>query len=107
MNSTEKTLILQENNSFVNELETINTPEELQALLAKYDIELSLNEVHLLIAEASTAKDKLSEKDLDKISGGAIPIIALQSIAAKIGTWGIKTITSWAISKALSNITGL
>lgn len=102
MNYAEKIQALQESGTFEQELAKVNTPEEMQALFATYEIELTLDEIRELVAEAVKMNGELSEGDLDNVAGG----IAWVAVAGKVGVWALKTVASWAIGKVLSKVTG-
>ena len=92
---------LQESGTFEQELALANSPEDLQKLFAKYDIEMTMEEVHDLLASASKMNnDELSAEDLDDVAGG----VAAWVLVA--GKWVLKTVASWLIGKALNKITG-
>ena len=102
MDNAAKIQALEQSGTFEQELAKVNTPEEMQALFASYGIEMTLEEVRAMVAEAvkmNEAQDgELSEEALDNVAGGVWYVV--------VGKWALKTVASWAIGKILSKITG-
>lgn len=64
---------LQDNEAFVQAMAMVNSSEELQEVLKKHGIELTIAEIEELVALASQqGEGELSDADLDDISGGAL-----------------------------------
>jgi hypothetical protein len=102
MDNAAKIKALEENGAFEQELAKVNTPEEMQALFANYGIEMTLDEIRAMVAEAVKMNEseggELNEEDLDNVAGGVWYVV--------VGKWALKTVASWAIGKVLSKITG-
>ncbi|MBQ6999501.1 MAG: hypothetical protein IJN67_00470 [Oscillospiraceae bacterium] len=63
------------NEAFKAEAQTLKSLDELQKLLAKYEVQLSMDEVKELCAEIAEAakvndNDELTEDALDNVAGG-------------------------------------
>lgn len=93
MTKNEKLVMIFQNEEFKHESQGMKTAEDLQKLLAKYGLELTMDEVYGLCAQiACSQKDgELDEEDLETVSGGA----AWVAVAA-IGL-GVVCIGSFAI----------
>ena len=71
---------------FVKELFSKETPEEVQALLAANDIELSIDEIVKLreILEKKLQQEEngeeISDDDLEDVSGGVFDLIAIGTV---------------------------
>ena len=90
---------LQNSETFEKELANVSTPEEMQQLFSNHGIEMTIEEIRDLVAEASKLNnDELSAEDLDDVAGGVWYVA--------VGKWVLKTVASWAIGKLLSKATG-
>lgn len=58
---------LEQNEDFKQSLANVSTPEEVQALMAQYDIEVSIEEINDMI---EMPDGELQESDLEDVSGG-------------------------------------
>lgn len=58
---------LEQNEDFRQSLANVATPEEVQALMAQYDIEVSIDEINDMI---EMPDGELLESDLEDVSGG-------------------------------------
>ncbi len=71
---------------FVKELFALETPEEVQAVLADNDVEISVEEI-LKIRELLIKKEngELSDEDLEEVSGGLVQVITHATIVLVMG----------------------
>ena len=90
---------LQNSETFEQELAQVNTAEEMQQLFSRHGVEMSLEEVRELVAEAAKLNDnELSAEDLDDFAGGVWYVV--------VGKFVLKTVASWLIGKGLKKLTG-
>ena len=88
-----------QNSNFAEELDKICTPEELQGLLAKHGIEMTMDEIdELMVCAAKQNSGELSAEDLDDVSGGA-------AWYWEVGKFVLKVVGSWVINKLLDKTT--
>lgn len=69
----EKMNMLFKNEGFTAEAKGITTVEEMQKLMAKYEVEMSEEEIHemcRIIANQIEGEEELSENALDSVAGG-------------------------------------
>jgi lactobin A/cerein 7B family class IIb bacteriocin len=82
-----------ENNEFVQSILELETPEEVQAALAKEDVDISLEEVqqiYNILANHTAGDQELTEEELESVNGGIIIAMILAFIAfLAIGTTAI------------------
>lgn len=74
MDKNSKLMEIFNNEQFKSEAKSLTTAEDLQALLAKYDLDLTLEEVHGLCASIACnmkADDELDVEDLEYVTGGS------------------------------------
>ena len=73
MDVMKKLEALQDNEAFVQEMAMVNSSEELQEVLKKHGVELTMAEIEELVTLVSKQSEgELSDADLDDISGGVI-----------------------------------
>ena len=96
------------NESFVRELLDKETPEEVQALLATKDIDLTIDEINALkkfvLKKLEQAKDgndvEMDDEDLGDVSGGILPIV-FAAIPLAIGlAFVVPTVTAGVVLAA-------
>ena len=83
-----------ENEQFKAAAEELTTVDELRELLAQYGLELTLEEVGSLCAQAIVGmKDgELDEADLEDVAGGTGLVTTGVRIGGKVVSWLIKNI---------------
>ena len=104
MSMIEKLEALQNKDTIQQELAAVETPEEMQELLAAHGIQLTLDEVKALVKEAASLNAELDESDLENAAGGVA--VTVGAAVCVTGLWALKTLASWAIDKILSKATG-
>ncbi len=85
----ERIKVLFSDEAFVKELMALETPEEVQALLAENEIDLSVEEIKQLNEFLSEhAGEELTEEDLENVAGGfldcALLAIALAAVVCGV-----------------------
>ena len=72
MNKTEMLTNLFQNEEFKKDAAELTTAEELQALISRYGVALSMDEVHNMCGQIAQQmnQDELTEEDLENVSGG-------------------------------------
>ena len=72
MNTNEKLAEIFENEQFKLEVQNVEIPEDFQALLAEYGLEMTLEEVNELFEQAAAYVNagELSEEELEDVAGG-------------------------------------
>jgi lactobin A/cerein 7B family class IIb bacteriocin len=73
-----------ENQEFVQSIMELETPEEVQAALAKEDLDISLEEVqqiYNILANHVVGDQELTEEELESVNGGMIIAMILGFIA--------------------------
>lgn len=95
---------LENNESFLRELDAISTPDELSGLLKGYGVELSRSEMNAIFAQASVLScgDELDDETMDMVAGG----VAWAALAGKVGWWLVKTVAVWAVKKGVQKVMG-
>lgn len=66
---------LLEKEEFLGKLNTVESDEECQKLFAEYGVELSIEDIQLMVkesAKASNEKGELSADELENVSGGSV-----------------------------------
>ena len=80
MDKNDKLVEILGNEQFKAESKTLTTAEDLQTLFAKYDLDLTMDEVYHLcasIACSMKSDDELDAEDLEYVAGGiAWPVVA-------------------------------
>lgn len=90
---------LQNSEAFVQALDNISTPEQMQKLLAMHGVEMTLDEVRDMVASAvKLTNDELSADDLENVAGGAWYI--------EVGKFVLDQVGKWFVKKVLDKVTG-
>lgn len=90
---------LQNSEGFVQALDNISTPEQMQELLAKHGVEMTLDEVRDMVANAvKLTNDELSADDLENVAGGTWYI--------EVGKFVLDQVGKWFVKKVLDKVTG-
>ena len=90
---------LQNSEGFVQALDNISTPEQMQELLAKHGVEMTLDEVRDMVANAvKLTNDELSADDLENVAGGTWYI--------EVGKFVLDQVGKWFVKKFLDKVTG-
>lgn len=94
MTNEAKIQALMESPEFAQEMATLETPEQLQALLARYGVEVSMDEVEGAAAYVAAHSGELSADDLDDVAGGYVICNPLPTypkwllvLIARFGKW--------------------
>ena len=95
MSNEAKIQALMESPEFAQEMATLETPEQLQALLARYGVEVSMDEVEGAAAYVAAHSGELSVDDLEDVSGGCILLPRrypkwLLDLIRRFGQWIVK-----------------
>lgn len=94
----EKIKSLMSQQEFVDKLLACEEPEQVQALFAENDVELSLEEVKAIgqgLAAMSESDGELSEDDLEGVAGGVAVSTVLGVISGAI-TVGVQITRNWS-----------
>ena len=83
MNTNEKLAEIFENEQFKLEVQNVETPEDFQALLAEYGVEMTLEEVEQFCEQVAVCmqQGELSEEEMEDVAGG-VPWVL---VAAAVG----------------------
>ena len=88
--------------SFIRELDTAQTREQIQEIYRKHGVELSREEVDAFLAVATSDGAELDETALETVAGGAYWTAArVFSAAWNVFTWGAKG--AWNLGKKFAN----
>ncbi|MBR3630965.1 MAG: hypothetical protein IKN55_10930 [Oscillospiraceae bacterium] len=107
MNNVEKMKALMEDEAFVKELLTTDSPEEVQAKLAAKDVELTIEEIEAfgrMLTDVSSGK--LSEEQLRQMADGELSDSDLAEVAGG-EVDGMITVGKWVLAIAIPVCIGL
>lgn len=100
MDKYEKLEALQNNEAFALELDKVESPEQMQALLTAHGVELTLDEVcDLVVNSVKMNGDELSAEDLENVSGGSWYWDVLKFLGKEVAKWAIKKGLDWVYDK--------
>lgn len=87
---------LLEKEEFLEKLKGVNTDEECQKLFADNGVELSIDDIRMMVEESAKAAKtgELSDEDLDNVSGGII-ITASTAACFVVGSAAIGFFSSY------------
>ena len=93
MDKNQKLIEIFQNEQFKAECQNLNTAEDLKELFAKYDLDLSMDEVYALCAQiaSSSQSGELDENDLDAVAGGFawVAVAAIGLGVACVGSFAV------------------
>lgn len=105
----EKLSELVNNESFIEAVKQVETPEDMQSIFRQYNVEMSVEEIIQMIDIMEDLKEKrnegeLSEDILDDVSGGVVVSGAIAlGVAGKAALWLLGTVGTFLITKAMEN----